>query len=120
MPSDPLEDFVIHTPVSPIQPSAAEPEDLPSAIEVIILWGETVLHVSHLAPARAFYVGEDESADYVIGRESLGANRLPIVLEGDGGHYVVFGPEADGEISWHDRSVPLVELALSGQLSAVP
>jgi hypothetical protein len=121
MPSDPLEDYAVHTPVSPIQqPISAEPEDPRPAIEVMILWGDTVLHVAHLVPARAFYIGDDDTADYVIGRESLGTDRLPIVLESAEGHCVVFGPHADGEISWHDRSVSLSELDQAGQLRSHP
>ena len=30
------------------------------AVEVMVMWGTTVLHVSHLTPPRSFYVGEEQ------------------------------------------------------------
>src|SRR5262245_29625655 len=39
----------------------AEECELPvAAVEVMIRWGATVLHVAHLTPVRSFFVGEDE------------------------------------------------------------
>ncbi len=38
-----------------------------------------MLHVDHLNPPRAFYLGE-ESADYVLPAERLGATRAPLVI----------------------------------------
>jgi hypothetical protein len=53
------------------------------AIEVMILWDSNVLHVSHLSPARSFFVGEEsrhaEACDYFIPGETLGASRAPVV-----------------------------------------
>ena len=55
-----------------------------AAIEVVIVWGGlSVLHVAHLSPPRAFYVGERE-ADFLLGRDTLGLDRVPIVLTEDG------------------------------------
>src|SRR5690606_23273643 len=34
------------------------------AVEVMILWGTNVLHVSHLTPPRNFYVGEEEGKNF--------------------------------------------------------
>jgi TonB family protein len=52
-----------------------------AAVEVVILWGElSTLHVSHLSPPRDFSVGEAAAADFLIGSEILGTERLPIVV----------------------------------------
>src|SRR5258708_22739002 len=71
-----------------------------SAIEVMILWESNVLHVSHLTPPRAFYVGEDFSdkstCDYFIPAETLGTTRAPVVTGGAGGVSVVIPPGAVG------------------------
>lgn len=54
------------------------------AVEVMILWGESVLHVAHLTPPRCFYVGEEESknvkCDYFLPQDKLGVARAPVVL----------------------------------------
>src|SRR6185312_2116158 len=31
-----------------------------AAVEVLVRWGATVLHVTHVSPVVSFYVGEDE------------------------------------------------------------
>jgi hypothetical protein len=49
------------------------------ALEVMILWESTVLHVAHLTPPRSFHVGE-ESVDYRLPSEKLGVGRMPVVL----------------------------------------
>jgi len=57
-----------------------------TAVEVVILWETTVLHVQHASPPRSFYVGEAEGrklgCDYFIPSEKLGTTRAPIVLAG--------------------------------------
>ncbi len=54
------------------------------AVEVMILWGTNVLHVSHLTPPRNFYVGEEQgknfSCDFFIPAEKIGTTRMPVVL----------------------------------------
>jgi hypothetical protein len=119
MPDHPLEDVYVHP---SLPPSATDFDGAHAAVEVVILWGESVLHVSHLAPPRAFYVGETETTagsrdvDYVIGKESLGVERLPIVLESGGAVTVVFGAGARGEISLSGHTISLDELEQQGQL----
>ena len=51
-----------------------------SAVEVMVLWGETVLHVAHLERSRSFVVGEDAACDYFIPCESLGTTHAPVVV----------------------------------------
>jgi hypothetical protein len=54
-----------------------------SAVEVMVLWETTVLHVSHLTPPRSFFVGEEHGkagCDYFVPSEALGTTRAPIVV----------------------------------------
>jgi hypothetical protein len=70
------------------------------AVEVMVMWGDVVLHVSHLSPPRSFYVGEEQgknlSSDYFIPAEKLGATRAPIVLASGGNVALVLLPGAKG------------------------
>ncbi|MCA9532035.1 MAG: hypothetical protein KC593_00090, partial [Myxococcales bacterium] len=81
---------------------ANEVETAELALEVMVMWGRSVLHVDHLRPARSFYVGEaegkDAPVDYLLTPEVLGATRLPITLVTDGGTYMVFPEGATGEL----------------------
>jgi hypothetical protein len=72
------------------------------AVEVMVLWGSNVLHVSHLSPPRNFYVGEELgknfSTDFFIPSEKLGTTRMPVVLADSGSISVVIPPGASGSI----------------------
>lgn len=57
---------------------ASEVETEASAIDIVIKWGDSILHTAHLAPPRAFCVGE-EGADFFLPSEKLGASRVAIV-----------------------------------------
>lgn len=61
---------------------AEEVEQTADAIEIVIQWGTSILHVAHLSPPRSFYVGE-ENADFVLPENTIGAKRLPVVLVGE-------------------------------------
>lgn len=61
---------------------AEEVEAADEALEIMIQWGASILHVAHLSPPRSFYVGE-ENADFVLPENALGAKRLPVVLVGE-------------------------------------
>jgi hypothetical protein len=73
-----------------------------AAVEVVILWGDTVLHVEHASPPRSFYVGETGgkrlACDYFIPSEKLGTPRAPIVLADDGAIHLIVLPGARGSI----------------------
>jgi len=105
-------------------PNASNPTDLDTgeaAVEVVILWGElSILHVAHLSPPRAFTVGDAPDVDYVIGSESLGTVRLPLVVAHGGRSAVVIPEGALGEVSQEDRVVSFAELAAQQQLLAAP
>jgi hypothetical protein len=73
-----------------------------TAVEVMVLWDTTVLHVQHLSPPRSFYVGEEEgknfACDYFIPSEKLGTTRAPIVLADHGSINFVILPRAKGTV----------------------
>ncbi len=80
--------------------SAEEVESAQTTIEVGILWGATVLHVAHLTPPRAFYVGESAhrrgDCDYSIPEQVLGAPRIPVVVPGRDGARLIIPAHAAG------------------------
>ncbi len=62
---------------------ASEVESTDRAIEIVIRWGQDILHIEHLDRPRAFTVGE-EGSDFVLPAKSLADKRAPIVhVEGD-------------------------------------
>jgi hypothetical protein len=94
-----------------------------SAIEVMILWGSNVLHVSHLAPTRSFYVGEElggeVSCDYFIPGEALGTTRAPIVVSRGGGASLVILPRSGGTVDIPGQGkVSLTDLVSSSRAHA--
>ncbi|WP_437934850.1 vWA domain-containing protein [Sorangium sp. So ce341] len=74
-------------------PTAAEPQDAASpgeaaesavrSVEILVSWGTTVLFVQHLAPPRAFDVGEGRAdgrpCDLFLPGRVLGARRAPLL-----------------------------------------
>jgi FHA domain len=72
------------------------------SVEVMILWGSNVLHVSHLTPPRNFYVGEEQgknfACDFFIPSEKLGTTRLPVVIGDRASVAVVIPPGAKGSV----------------------
>jgi pSer/pThr/pTyr-binding forkhead associated (FHA) protein len=72
------------------------------SVEVMILWGTNVLHVSHLTPPRNFYVGEEQgknfACDFFIPSEKLGTTRLPVVIGDRASVAVVIPPGARGSV----------------------
>lgn len=107
---------------------ASEVESAEQALEVMVMWGRSVLHVDHLRPARSFWVGEAESktetVDYLISPEVLGTQRMPIALVSGGATHLVFPEGATGELLRDGERVviesimlePCAELAGARQL----
>jgi len=93
------------------------------AVEVMIMWGTNVLHVSHLAPPRNFYVGEEEgknfACDFFIPSEKLGTTRMPVVVGDRTSVSLVIPPGAKGfvEVPGQPR-MTLDEARLQAQPSA--
>jgi hypothetical protein len=73
-----------------------------AAVEIMVLWGTTALHVQHSSPPRSFYVGEEQgknvACDYFMPAEKLGTRRAPIVLAEQGAINFVILPRAKGTI----------------------
>ncbi len=99
---------------------ANEVESGERALEVMVMWGRTVLHVDHLKPARSFYVGEsagksktaDEGVDYLISPELLGAARMPICLADEGSLAMVFPEGASGEVTLEGQTTAIESIQL--------
>jgi pSer/pThr/pTyr-binding forkhead associated (FHA) protein len=70
------------------------------SVEVMVLWGSNVLHVSHLTPPRNFYVGEELgknfACDFFIPSERLGTTRMPVVVGDRASVAIVIPPGATG------------------------
>lgn len=104
----------------------AECEDASiSSVEVMIMWGTTVLHVQHLTPPRSYYVGEEEgknyACDYFLPSEKLGTTRAPIVLADRGTIHLVMLPRATGTIEIPGQPKMTLEQALqSGKVQPCP
>jgi hypothetical protein len=105
----------------PLDPREVESDD--PMLEVVILWGESsVLHAAHLSPPRAFYLGEERNekgrqlTDFLLGAETLGTGRLPVVTEAGSGQAVVFPRDSSGEITRDGQSIGLQELLARGEL----
>lgn len=82
----------------------AEEVEVPhlASVEVMVMWGTNVLHVSHLTPPRTFYVGEEQTknfgCDFYIPAEKLGTTRMPVVVGDRASVAVIIPPRAKGHI----------------------
>jgi hypothetical protein len=93
------------------------------AVEVMVMWGTNVLHVSHLAPPRSFYVGEEEgknfACDFFIPAEKLGTTRMPVVVGDRTSINLVIPPNAKGFVEFPGQPrMSLDEARLKAQPSA--
>ncbi len=100
---------------------AEEVERAEQAVEVVVMWGDQALHVAHLAPPRPFVIGErriDGSAtDWLVGAETLGAESLPIVLDGGAGPVVVIPDGASLSVTIDGATRNLAALEVAGLLT---
>jgi hypothetical protein len=67
-----------------------------ASLEVMVLWGTSVLHVAHLTPPRAFRLGSEEHRrpDFVLGLAELGVSEWQLVELCDGVPHVIVPPGA--------------------------
>jgi hypothetical protein len=83
------------------------------AVEVMILWGDNVLHVEHLTPPRSYWVGEEEQKhlrnDFLIPQDRLGAPRAPVVVKDEAGTHLVILRGARGWIEVPGQGRRLLE-----------
>jgi hypothetical protein len=88
-----------------------------SAVEVMVLWDTSVLHVEHLSPPRSFYVGEEEGknfrCDYFIPSEKLGTTRAPLIIASAGTVYAVLLPRSKGTIEIAGQPKITIEEAIA-------
>jgi hypothetical protein len=100
---------------------AEEVERAEQAVEVVVMWGDSALHVAHLSPPRPFYIGEEgedgEAPDWLCGAETLGVSRLPILLEGPSGPQIVIPEGADLRVTIGDETRDLASLVEAELLS---
>jgi hypothetical protein len=97
--------------------AAEECERAAAAIEILIRWGVSVLHVAHLTPPRSFSVGEaqgkDAPVDFFLPEEKLGAARLPLlIVDGDADGRLLIPAHATGKISFSDGASMSVKEAI--------
>ncbi len=91
-----------------------EVETLASAVEVQVLWGSTVLAITHLEEGRSFSVGSGPDADFVLAEETLGRPVLPIVAARGGVASIVVPEDASVRIGG-SSSISVSDLAASGR-----
>jgi hypothetical protein len=103
-------------------PSADEVETSDRALEVMVMWGDNaVLNVDHLNPVRSYYVGESTddkgrpTADYLIGSELLGTERMPVVVDVGGTPAVVIPNGAVGDVTVGSDRMDLQSIVASGR-----
>lgn len=100
---------------------AAECEVEATSVEVLIRWGDNLLHVAHLTPPRAFYIGEDEAGgacDFFVPAARLGSqssSRAPLVLVAGGAVFAVLMPGAKGTVEIDGRKMTIAQAIASGQ-----
>ncbi len=96
------------------------------AIEVSVLWGDrSVLNVDYLTPARDYYVGEPdgEEVDFIIGRDGIGVDRMPVCLAQGDGVIAIIPDGAKGEATVGDQTRSFDLMRGQGELqpsSAMP
>jgi hypothetical protein len=83
--ADSASSYVILRQAAPLDPSAYERPDQ-SALEVTVLWGSNVIAVHHLAAQRAFFIGDEPSAnpDFLMPSELFRGARFSLAVLCDG------------------------------------
>lgn len=96
-----------------------EVETVATSVEVMVMWDQSILHVSHLTPPRSFYVGEEDGkglrCDYFVPAEKLGTTRAPIVLADNNSVNVVLLPRATGTIEINGQTMTLEQAVQGGR-----
>lgn len=88
------------------------------AVEVQVLWGEyDALHLSMLAPARDFVIGED-GADFAMERAQLGTDRYPLTVVEGGATFVTIPFDAEVTVRNRGTERKLTALREEGALTA--
>lgn len=96
-------------------------------IEIMILWGASVLHTKHLTPPRSFYVGNATAGDrrrvrsfFPLHAPGLGTERAPIVLAGEDGAVTLVIPKgAEGWVELPSATRRTVQEVVDGGTTEV-
>ncbi|MBL8743349.1 MAG: AgmX/PglI C-terminal domain-containing protein [Myxococcales bacterium] len=107
--SDPVDGKETYAMIPTGSVSADEVETTAAAVEVIVRWDESILHIDHIAPGKAFSVGE-EACDVVVPADKLGAPKAALVA----GDCAIVLPGATARISSAGRSLELTEAVAEG------
>jgi hypothetical protein len=89
----------------------------PTAIELLIRWGNSVIHLAELNPPRSFYVGETagpHACDCFLPSEILGTERWPLLLVEGTELACVVHPNAVGSLSVDGEDVDLDTVPADG------
>lgn len=89
--------------------NADEVESAAAAVEVIVRWDESILHIGHIVPGKSFSVGE-EACDVVVPADKLGAPTAALVA----GDCAIILPGATARISTAGRSLELADAVAEG------
>lgn len=102
----------------------SELETAAASVEIMILWGASVLHVAHLTPPRSFHVGEaagKDACDVCLPAERIGASRLPVLLAGAGGAVSLVLPvHAAGTVTIAGETLSIERAIESGKTDPCP
>lgn len=99
-------------PVSLVKLDASEVESTQVAIEVVVRWGQDILHIEHLESPKAFAVGE--AADFALPSDKLGMDRAEIVSLQNGRAFAVIMPNASARITVGGRTITLADAIAEG------
>lgn len=95
---------------------AAEVESASLAVEVVVRWDDSILHIGHLTPARTFTVGEDGS-DVVLPADRLGMARAQLVSIEGSDAFANLLPGATAHIVANGRKLSLEDATREGLVS---
>lgn len=48
--------------------------------QICILWGNNIVHTSHISSNQSFYVGETFDCNYYLPKEKIGTEKLPVIV----------------------------------------
>ncbi len=74
------------------------------SVEVVVSWGENVLHVAHLTPPKNFSVGEGRACDYLIPYEKLGTDTCSLIQVENGAVDLLIPANARGHVEFPGKS----------------
>jgi hypothetical protein len=87
-----------------------------AAVEVKVMWGGNVLQLDQLSPPRSWSAGD--SGDFLVDADTIGTDRLPVVVSNGASVRVVVPEGASGTLEIPGQApVALSELVASGRAS---